>query len=495
MGSSLRRSATIGRSALAFALLLLGLLGLLGGAPAATAQDPTETNATLRAVHAAPGAPDIDVLLDGQPLAEGIVFGGTTEFAPVPPGDHQIQVVPAGQPVDAAVVDEEFTAEENRAYLFVVLGTLDALESRTFEVDIRGVEEGNARARVIHAVPDAGAVDVAETGGDTIFEGVEFGDASDYVDLAPGSYGLDVRGEDDQTLLQVPELEIQAGRAYDIVALGQVATEVQLLPLVTDVSPPCTEVLGLGDAEDVDQSCLRIVHASPDAPTLDVYLNDSPLAEGLAFGDGTEYVTVPDGEGQQLRIVSAGGSADEPVVETDLDLDGRYAYQVVATGMFAELEASVETVDLSPMPENQSRIRLVHAAPDIEEVDVAIAEGPTAFEGIGFRSSSGYLVIDAGTYTLEVRPGGEETIALRTDVTLEPGMVYDAIAVGRADDQSLALLVFSSPAGVREGAVATPGVTPEAAAGAALAPTVASTEATPAAESTVVLLPTATPTP
>ena len=44
----------------------------------ATAQDDgtaAEANATLRVVHASPGAPALDVLLDGQPLAKGLAYG------------------------------------------------------------------------------------------------------------------------------------------------------------------------------------------------------------------------------------------------------------------------------------------------------------------------------------------------------------------------------------------------------------------------------------
>jgi len=488
----------LGRAALAIALVLAGTLALLLGtaAAAAAAQDPTETNATLRAVHAAPGAPEVDILLDGQPLAQAVAFGAATDYAPVPPGDHQLQVVPAGQPADAAVIDEEFSAEGNRAYLFVVTGTLDDLQSNTYEVDIRGVEGGQSRARLIHAVPDAGDVAVAVTGGDTLFEGVGFGDASDYRDIDPGTYSLDVRGDEDRTLLQVPELEILPGRTYDIIALGQLANQsVQLLPLVTDVSPPCAETLGLGGPENVDQSCVRVVHAAPDAPAVDVYLNDSPLAQGLAFGNGTEFLAVPAGEGQQVRVVAAGASPeDEAVVETDLDLNGRYAYQIIAAGMLDDLELNTEEVDLSPMPEGQARLRFVHAAPDVESVDVAIAEGPTPFEGIDFRSASDYLVVDADSYTLEIRPAGETTIALRADVTLEPGMVYDAIAIGRADDQTLSLLLLSAPASVRQGAVATPAASPPAQPGAAVAPTALASEATPMAAATTGIAPTPTPT-
>ena len=46
--------------------------------------------------------------------------------------------------------------------------------------------------RFVHASPDAGAVDIAVEDGPTLLEGVEFGDASGYLEIAPGDYDIDV---------------------------------------------------------------------------------------------------------------------------------------------------------------------------------------------------------------------------------------------------------------------------------------------------------------
>jgi hypothetical protein len=42
---------------------------------------------------------------------------------------------------------------------------------------------------------------------------------------------------------------------------------------------------------------LRAVHASPDAPAVDVYANDgtTPLVQDLAYGEATSYVDIPEG--------------------------------------------------------------------------------------------------------------------------------------------------------------------------------------------------------
>ncbi len=46
---------------------------------------------------------------------------------------------------------------------------------------------------------------------------------------------------------------------------------------------------------DPGQAFIRVVHASPDAPALDLYAGDRVVASGLVAGDATGFLPVPDG--------------------------------------------------------------------------------------------------------------------------------------------------------------------------------------------------------
>ena len=123
-----------------------------------------------------------------------------------------------------------------------------------------------------------------------------------------------------------------------------------------------------------------------------------------------------------------------------------------------DLAFSITGVDLRPVAEDQARLRVIHASPDAGAVDIGIeGNDENLFGGLDFGASSEYVILDAGEYSLEVRPGGDDmTVALRSDVTLEAGMVYDLVAIGRPDDRSLALLVLSAPVAIQVGEMATP---------------------------------------
>src|SRR5215218_5153667 len=427
----------------------------------ARAQDENaQADATLRVIHGSPGAPEVDVLLDGQPLLQGLAYGTASNYATMTPEEHRLQIIPTGQTADAAVVDETLDAAPGQAYLLAVYGLLNDIRGDVYDVDLSEIEPGNARVRLINFSPDAGAVDLLETGGDEWFGDVELGEASDYSDIAPGTYSADVRGEDDQVLLTVSELPFEETRVYDVVVLGQIADDsLEVQSLVTTVSPSCAEVLGLeGSSSD---ACVRLVHTAPDAPPVDVYLNDAEIAQNLEFGTATEYVTVPSGDGRGVRVTATGTPVEEAVIDTTLDFDPGQAYEILVTGGGDDLEATITGTDLRPLAEGQARVRVIHASPDAGAVDIGVkGSEDNLFEGIDFRDATDYVVVDAGDYALEVRPGGEDmTVALETDATFEEGVTYDLIALGRPDDQTLTLLALMAEVPIQTGDVATPEAT------------------------------------
>ena len=108
MGKSTHR----GRGLISLLLTFVAIAGLVGLAlpGSARAQEDQEPDATLRIVHASPGAPAIDVLVDGQPFATNVAFGVATDYAPIPAGDYKVQVVATGQTADTAVIDMDLEA-------------------------------------------------------------------------------------------------------------------------------------------------------------------------------------------------------------------------------------------------------------------------------------------------------------------------------------------------------------------------------------------------
>lgn len=424
----------------------------------ARAQDRTDENASIRFVHASPDAGAIDVIADGATVAENVTFGSATDYLPMSSGKHQVQIVPTGATSESAVLDEEIDLDGGGVYIFAAAGLLNDLQSKVYQVDLDDLDENQARVRLINLAPDEDAIDLAVSGGDTLHDDVDFPNASDYKDLDAGTYDFDVREHDgDTAIASATGVAIGSDRAYDILLLGQAsANTLTTLILETRVSPSCGDALGIGSGDD---ACARILNASPDSQAIDVYVNDTLVVQNLAYGDSTEFTALPADDKSDVKITAAGGSADSPVLEDTIDLDSGQGYDVIVLNTMDDLELSSFDVDLSPVPADQARIRVIGASADAPDVDVQITDGPNLFDGIGFKDDSDNAIVDASTYDIQFKDG-DNVLARVEGFEVAANTFYDLVLIGSADANTLQVIALSAPTSSIEGANATPAATP-----------------------------------
>jgi Domain of unknown function (DUF4397) len=179
-----------------------------------------------------------------------------------------------------------------------------------------------------------------------------------------------------------------------------------------------------------NEAFVRIVHASPDAPNVDVWVDGEIVLTDVPFTAISDYLALP--AGTYNVQVTATGSTDA-VIDADLTLEASTSYTVAATGLLADITATVLTDDRMPA-DGQAKLRVFHASPSAPaEVDVAVTDGPILVEALAYPDATGYLTVDAGTYPLEIRAAGDEMAALTLEATLEAGQNYTAIAMDDPD--------------------------------------------------------------
>lgn len=453
LGSRKRGMLSAAMSALVLAFLLIAY------APThSAAQDRTDEGASIRFVQASPDAPALDVIADGAVVASNLAFGAASDYLPMTSGKHQVQIVPTGSTAESAVLDEEVDLDSGDAYIFGTVGLLNDLQSKVFKVDQGDLDENQARVRLINLAPDEDSVDLAVSGGDTWQSNIDFPNASDYKNVDAGTYSVEVRKHDGDTAeVSVSGLSIVANRAYDVLLLGQVsANNLSVLTLETRVSPPCGEVLNVGSSED---GCVRVINASPDSPGLDVYVNDTLVVQNLAYGDSTEFTALPSGKDSEVKVTATGGSLDSAIADHKIDIDTGQAYELLVLNKASDLEIAAAEVDLSPVPADQARIRVIGAAADAPDLDVEITDGPKLFGGIGFKESSDNTIVDASTYDIQFKDG--DNVLTRVEgFVVEPNTFYDLVVIGSTDNNTLQVIALSAPTAPIEGASATPESTP-----------------------------------
>ena len=208
--------------------------------------------------------------------------------------------------------------------------------------------------------------------------------------------------------------------------------------------------------QDGEAGAFRVVHASPDAPNVDIYADEEPAIEDLGFGEVSSYAELEAGT-YQVQVTAA-GDPDTVVFDEEIEIESGMVNTAVAYGEATggpETGFSVEILedDLSDPGDDTSRVRLFHAVPDAGAVDVVVTQAPggdggdgnetnggqnqVLFEGVDFGESDTQEV-PAGDYTLGVVPAGEENgqPVAEFDLSAEGGTAYSAFAIGYVDPEA-----------------------------------------------------------
>jgi hypothetical protein len=192
-----------------------------------------------------------------------------------------------------------------------------------------------------------------------------------------------------------------------------------------------------------DEAFVRVVHASPDAPNVDIWVDGEPALTDVPFTAVSDYLALPAGT-HNVQVTATGTT--DPVIDADVELAAGTSYTVAATGLLADITATVLTDDRMPA-DGQAKLRVFHASPSAPaEVDIAVTDGPILVEALAYPEATDYLAVDAGTYPLEIRAAGDDAAALSLEATLEAGQNYTAIAMDDPDGEAGVQVIVATEA-------------------------------------------------
>jgi hypothetical protein len=179
---------------------------------------------------------------------------------------------------------------------------------------------------------------------------------------------------------------------------------------------------------------LRVVHASPDAPNVDVYLDGAKVLTNVPYLASSGYLAVP--AGAHNVKVNATGTATTVIDVTPTLVAGSY-YTAMATDLVAGITPLLLADTNSAPSAGKVKVRLVHAAPGAGVVDIYVtapgadlAAATPTLTNIPFQAVSGYLEVPAGDYQVRITPAGTKTVAIDSGtLTLTAGQIRTGVAV------------------------------------------------------------------
>lgn len=302
---------------------------------------PPAGQARLRVVHAAPAAPAVDVYItapgaaiaSANPTLSNVPFKGFSQGLDVAAGNYQVRVTTVGSKTvvfDSGTLPVTAGADLLALAIPQVNGTSPIsllLVSRAATNNVTQVNDINAKLRVVHASPNAPAVDVLANS-NALLTNVPFFTASNYLTVPAATYTTDLRVNGTTTVPLSQALTLNAATNYTVFAVGLVGQ-----------TPALQYLVGVDDASlpPAGQSKVRVVHASPDAPAVDVYANDQLVMSNVAFPAVGNYLNVPAGAYVfKLRAAGAAANSTPAFTSPTVTTVAGNIYTVVARGQFAQ---------------------------------------------------------------------------------------------------------------------------------------------------------------
>jgi hypothetical protein len=172
-----------------------------------------------------------------------------------------------------------------------------------------------------------------------------------------------------------------------------------------------------------------VVHASPDAPGVDLLVDNAVAGTNLTFPNNTGYLQVNAGT-RNVKVNVTGTSTT--VIQANLNLMENKSYSVFAVNQVSAIEPLVFEDNLSNPASGKAHVRFIHLSPDAPAVNITLTDGTIVFGNVSFKGSVDFTPLDAATYNLQVRDAAtNQTVVLELpNITLQAGKIYTVFAKG-----------------------------------------------------------------
>ena len=286
--------------------------------------------------------------------------------------------------------------------------------------------------RVVHTSYDAPAVDVWIDGAVAI-SNLAYGQSSGYAEVPAGMRNIQVTptGQTSPVVIDA-DLNIEEANEYTVAAVDVLA-DISALVAVDDREPSAS------------QAKVRFLHASPDAPAVDIKLNSGSgpaVFSDVSFNEITDYIEVAGTS--YTFVVTPTGSEVEVFVFDPIAVSEGTVYTVVAHGsfdagdnypfgvrVFVDNDPGDVFVDMNFATTN---VLVTHASPDAPGVDLLVDGIVVNSQALEYPDNTGYLSVNTGTRNFKVNASGTSTTVIDETLTIGANLSYSVFAIDELSD-------------------------------------------------------------
>lgn len=183
------------------------------------------------------------------------------------------------------------------------------------------------------------------------------------------------------------------------------------------------------------KSFIRVLHASPKSPSVDIYINNIPAIRNLRYRGFTEYLPILAGN-YNIKIYPAGNKTNL-ILEQNLTIAPNKILTIAAIGRNPNTLSLLPILDPKMNIDNSKvYLRLAHLSPNTPPVDIVTSTGATIFKNVSYKQLQGYIPLPPGIYSVDVRLANTTTSILYVpNIKLSANKFYTIYAVGLLNDE------------------------------------------------------------
>lgn len=180
------------------------------------------------------------------------------------------------------------------------------------------------------------------------------------------------------------------------------------------------------------KSLIRIFHAVPNGPDIDIYIDDTLIFSSLKYSNFTEYVYSPNSDHKIDVYVS--GDKEQLVTSAMVSFSESELRTLAVIGNTKEVSLLVIADYASKEPANEySSARIIHLSKTTPGIDVYI-DGDILFTDIEYKQGTKYLDFNIGKYHIKIVNHEYDKVILPIKINLKPNRIYTIYIVGEDDE-------------------------------------------------------------
>ncbi len=187
--------------------------------------------------------------------------------------------------------------------------------------------------------------------------------------------------------------------------------------------------LGMHNARAASPSFVRIIHASPDVGSADVFVDGQHLLSNFQFGTVTPYVTLSPGS-HYVQVALIGRGPGAAAINQNITVNSGDVYTVAALGTKAQGFKLQIYNDNNQVATGMAKMRVYNLSPDTALKSMTTNNNQVC-GAMSYQDVSDYIPLQSGSYKFNISTAqGSNSIPFST--TLSQNTITSIFAVGES---------------------------------------------------------------